>query len=147
MAVYGAQNYTSFSGVNIKGSVALRFGNPSDAYAGTLSIKGASLDGAREWHFPDTSGTLPVSGTFSVQLPAMTTDWLSTLVTVAGITPEHGVTVTLREEGGAYTYGEQTTRHIFTGAQAGAGLIQLNFWNPGKVTGYIRLTGQYTAVR
>ena len=146
VAVYGNQNYTTFSGVNVKGSIALRVGG-LDTYAGTLSIKGGSLDGARAWAFPDKSGTFPVMGSFSVQLPAAVAGWFSTIVTVSGITAEDSVIVNLREEGGAYVFGTQGTQYIHLRSQAGAGNITLFFQNLGNATGYIRMTGDYVAVR
>ena len=148
MAVFGSQNFTSFSGVNIKGSIALRVGG-NDTYAGTLAISGGSLDGARAWAFPNKNGVFPVSGTVAVQLPAAggNSNYFSTTVTVAGITVEDGITFNLAERG-TYTYGEQGTRYIFMGAKPTAGGITLSFDNTkGNGTGYIDLVGTWTAVR
>ena len=147
MAVYGAQNFTSFSGVNIKGSIALRVGG-NDTFAGTLSIDGGSLDGARAWRFPNKSGVFAVAGTVAVQIAAQagSAPWFSTIVTVAGITVEDGITFNLAERG-TYTYGTQGTQYILLRAQPGAGNITLFFNNLGQGTGYIDLVGSYTAVR
>ena len=147
MAVFGRENFTSFSAINLKGSVALRVGG-LDTFAGTLAIKGGSLDGARDWHFPDKSGTFATSGTVSVQLASALGNsvWHSTTVTVAGITVEDGITFNLAERG-TYTYGEQGTKYIFIGAKPTAGGITLSFYNLGNGTGYIDLVGNYTAVR
>ena len=147
MSTYGSQNFTSFSGVNIKGSIALRVGG-NDTYAGTLAISGGSLDGARAWAFPNKNGSFPIAGTFAVQLPAGggSVPWFSTTVTVAGITPEDGLTVNLHERG-LYTFGSQGTQYILLRGQPGAGVITLFFNNLGNGTGYIDLVGSYTAVR
>lgn len=146
MSVYGRENYTGFSAINLKGSVALRVGG-LDTFAGTLAISGGSLDGARDWHFPNKSGIFPIAGTFAVQLPALSTNVYSTIVTVSGITAEDGVVVTLQPESVNYVYGTQGTAHVLTGVVPGAGNLTLTFWNPGNSTGYIRLQGNYVAVR
>lgn len=146
MANYGGQDYTGFRAVNLKGSVALRVGH-NDPFQGTLAISGGSLDGNRQWAFPNKSGTFPIAGTFAVQLPALTTNVFSTIVTVSGITAEDALVVTLRPESPNYVYGSQGTAHVLTEAIPGAGQITLTFWNPGNSTGYIRLQGSYAAVR
>mgnify|MGYP001615153204 CR=1 FL=1 len=146
MATYGPQNYTGFQAVNLKGSVFLRVGH-NDPYQGTMGFLGNCLDGNRAWNFPNKSGTFPIAGTFAVQLPALTTNVYSTIVTVAGITAEDGLVVTLKTESPNYVYGTQGTAHVLTEALPGAGQITLTFWNPGNSTGYIRLVGNYVAVR
>lgn len=146
MAVYGNQNYTTFSGVNIKGSVALRFGNPVDAYAGTLSIGGGSLDGNRQWLFPNKNGTFPIAGTFQVQLPAsQASPFFSTTVTVAGITAEDALICQLNAMQG-YDF-ENATGHILLTSQPGAGQVTLNFQNLGNATGYVQMNVSYIAMR
>ena len=146
MSVYGAQNYTNFSGVNIKGSIALRVGNPSDSYEGTLSIKGASMDGARDWHFPDKSGTFPIAGTFQVQLPAaQAAAFFSTVVTVTGITAEDALICQLNSTQG-YDF-DNSTGHILVASQPGAGQVTLFFQNLGNATGYVQMNVSYIAVR
>ena len=148
MATYGAQNYTSFSAVNLKGSVALRVGDTNSAYSGTLSIRGASLDGSREWHFPDKSGAFPIMGTFAVQLPAATAAAFSTIVTVSGITVEDALVVQFNGGSGSAQYGfANSTGHILVQAIPGAGQITLQFQNLGNATGYIQLVGSYLAMR
>ena len=145
MAVYGAQNYTTFSGVNIKGSVALRFGNPNDAYAGTLSIGGGSLDGNRQWLFPNKNGTFPIAGTFQVQLPQAVAAFFSTIVTVAGITAEDALIVQLNDTQG-YDF-ENGTGYVLVASKPGAGQVTLSFLNPGNATGYVQMNASYIAVR
>jgi len=145
MATFGAFNYTGFQGVNLKNTAGIRFGQSGSDVAGTLSVK-SDDEGSRAWLLPAKSGTFPISGTFSLQLPSIATNNFSTLVTVAGIRAEDGITVNLREEG-TYTYGEQGTMHVLTYVEPRNGQILLRFWNPGNSTGYIRLQGQYTAVR
>lgn len=146
MAVYGAQNYTTFSGVNLKGSVALRFGNPADAYAGTLSIKGASLEAAREWHFPEKSGTFPIMGTFAIQLAASLSEFFSTAVTVAGIRAEDAVIVQLNTNAANGYNFDNSTGYVLNSVGVRNGALDLYFQNSIN-TGYVEFIGAYVAVR
>lgn len=147
MATYGAQNYTTFSGVNIKGSVALRFGNVNDAYSGTLSIKGGSLDGDRQWAFPDKSGTFPIMGTFALQIPAGVAAFFSTAVSVSGITVEDAVIVQLNSPASIGYDFDNSTAYVLNSVKPTAGGLTLFFNNPGNATAYIEMVGAYVAMR
>lgn len=144
MANYGNKSYTSFQNVNLKYDT-IRFENGATGTEGTLSL-GANVDGARAWQLPNKSGTMPIAGTFALQLPAAASAFFSTVVTVSGIRANDGLTVSLSETG-TYTYGTQGTAHFLQRATPGAGSITLFFQNPGNSTGYIELIGSYTAVR
>ena len=145
MAVYGSQNYTGFQAVNLKGSVALRVGH-NDPYQGTLGILGGSLDGHRDWHFPNKNGTFPIAGTFQVQLPAaQAAQSFSTIVTVAGITAEDALICQINDTQG-YGFGN-STGHILVSSKPGAGQITLTFNNPGNATGYVQANVAYIAMR
>lgn len=145
MANYGGQNYTSFQGVNIKGSVALRVGS-NDPYQGTVAISGGSLDGARAWSFPNKNGVFPIAGTFQVQLPAaQAAAFFSTIVTVAGITAEDALICQINTMQG-YDF-ENSTGHVLVSSEPGAGQITLHFNNPGNATGYIQANVSYIAMR
>lgn len=148
MATYGPQDYTTFQAVNLKGSVFLRVAGSASGLEGTLSIR-SDNEGLRAWQLPAKSGTFPISGTFNVQLAPATAAFFSTVVTVSGIRIEDGITVTLGERTGTtgYVFGTQGTAYFMQRAQAGNGNITLFFQNPGNATGYIELTGNYTAVR
>lgn len=94
MATYSGQDFTGFRGVNLRGSIAFRFGADTDGFQGTLAVK-PSEDQAYAWKLPAKSGTMPISGTFGVDLPVVASSgYLSTIVTVAGIRAEDGVVVT-----------------------------------------------------
>lgn len=148
MANYGGFNFTGFQGVNLKNTAAIRFGQSGSDLAGTLSVK-SDDEGSRSWVLPAKSGSLPISGTFTIQLPAASAVYFSTAVTVSGIRVEDGITVTLSERTGAtgYVFGTQGTAYVLERAQAANGSINLFFRNPGNATGYIELVGAYTAVR
>jgi hypothetical protein len=153
MATYGKQDFTSFRGVNIRGSIAFRFPADTIGNESTLTVKPAE-DAPYQWYFPQMSGTFPIMGSFVVQLPAIaaTTNMLSTVVTVTGIRAEDALTVTM---GGGTTagYGEANistsgaTAKIFFNARAGNGNITLFFVNLGVATGYTEHVMHYSAVR
>ncbi len=91
MATYGGQDFTTFRGVNLRGSIALRLAADVIGNESTLSAQ-PSLDTARAWKLPDKSGILPVAGTIAIQVPAISaSSVLSTVVTVAGVRAEDSI--------------------------------------------------------
>lgn len=143
------QGFTSFRGVNTRGSIAFRFVADTYGNESTLAVK-PSEDQAYAWKFPQKSGTFPICGTFSVDLPVALSNKqvFSTLVTVSNIRAEDGLTVSFQKETGTYTYGGSTTMYILSGAYPGNGNITLTFQNLGQGTGYLTgLVFGYTAVR
>ena len=148
MANYNGQNFTSFSGVNVKGSIALRFAADVGGNESTLSVR-PSLDTARAWTLPDKSGTLPIMGTFAVQLPTAVGAFFSTIITAAGIRTEDALVVQLNgANDAARTYGfAQSTGHIITQVVPGNGNFTMYFQNPGNSTAYVDLRGSYLAMR
>lgn len=150
MANYGGENYTNFHGVNLRNTAAIRL-EMDGGYSGTLSVR-PSVDADRSWTFPDKSGTLPIMGTFRVQLPATTADEFSTIVTVAGIRAEDALLVGLNGVGLAgTTYGfDNSTGYIIVQAVPRNGTVALYFNNPGGNTGgtgYVDLMASYVAMR
>lgn len=148
MANYGGQNFTSFSGVNIRGTVALRVSAGASGSEGTLSVQ-SDDEGSRAWSFPAKSGTFPIMGTFRVQLPSATAARFSTIVTVSGIRAEDALVCQLNGVGASgLTYGfAQSTGYVIVQAIPGNGNITLQFNNPGNATAYVDLTGSYLAMR
>lgn len=141
-------NFTSFKGINFRNTAFARV-EMDGGFNGTLSSP-ASPDADREWHLPDKSGTFPITGTFSVDLPSVLANKnvYSTIVTVTGIRAEDALTVGFMKESGTYSYGENSTRYILNGAVPGNGSITLNFSNLGQGTGYLdNLIFGYTAAR
>lgn len=141
MAVYGGFNYTNFGGVNLKNTAGIRV--ESEGFAGTLAVKNA-MDAARQWFFPNKSGTFPIMGTFAVQLPASTANQFSTIATVSGIRVEDGLVVINNNPTG---YETSTTAYILLAATPGQGQITLWFHNLGQGTGYVEKVFSYVAVR
>ena len=143
----GGLNFTNFQNVRILGvkqgsstsTGAIRFTN-AGAYEGTFTV--GELEAGRSWRLPNKSGTLPVAGTFAVQLPAVaaTTFVYSTAVTVGGIRQEDGIIATVMAE-------VITTARIMTGARPTNGTITLSFVNLGVATAYGELVVGYAAVR
>jgi len=93
MPWFGNQPYTGFRAVNLSGSTAIRI--QAGAASGTIRAE-LSENVSRAWTMPNKSGTLPISGTFTVNLPAVSANALSeTLVVVSGIRAEDAVTLTI----------------------------------------------------
>ena len=145
MANYGGQNFTSFSGVNIKGSVALRMEGVD--VAGT--VKADLSEGlGRAWTFPNKSGTFPISGTFTVNLPVIAVnDFARTAITVTGVRTEDGIVVAIQgdplKNAGAIQHPA-----VLIATKAGNGSLSLTFANLGATTtAYQDIICAYTAVR
>ena len=147
MAVYGNQNYTSFSAVNLKGSVALRFAGSASGLEGTLSVK-SDDEGLRSWVLPAKSGTFPISGTFNVSLPIIAAnDFYRTAVTVSGIRVEDGIVATIQGDP-LKNAGAAIHPAVLIAANAGSGSMPLTFANLGNTTtAYQEIPIAYTAVR
>ncbi|MCK9370416.1 hypothetical protein M0R04_10950 [Candidatus Dojkabacteria bacterium] len=150
----GGYNYTNFQNVRVKGNNSggpgsVRFQSGS-AYEQTLVANADYTDADKTVTLPAKTGTVGVTGTFSVSLPSAlgNANLYSTAVTVTGIRAEDGLVVSPIGETGTYTYGTQGTRYIVVGAKPSNGSIVLTFQNLGQGTGYIEgLTFGYTAVR
>lgn len=145
MANFGGQNFTSFSGVNIKGSVALRMEGVD--IGGTLRADlSEGLD--RAWTLPNKSGTFPISGTFTVNLPAIVAnDFARTAVTVSGIRVEDAILVTIQGDS-LKNAGAIQHPAVLIAAKAGNGSMTLTFASPsGTTTAYQDIICAYTAVR
>lgn len=147
MATYNGENYTSFKGVNLRNTGAIRL-EMDGGFNGSVSVK-ASPDASRAWQFPDKSGTFPIMGTFAVQLPTATKAIYSTIVTVSGIRAEDALVVQLNGANNASTtYGfGNSTGIILVNSIPGNGNITLFFSNPGNATGYVDLRASYLAAR
>lgn len=145
MATYSGVNYTNFVAVNLRGSANFRFA--VDAAAGTFRADlGEGLD--RAYVFPNKSGTFPISGTFTVNLPAIaSTDFARTSVTVSGIRIEDGLVVTVQGDS-LKNAGAIQHPAVLIAAKAGNGSIGLTFSSPsGTTTAYQDIICAYTAVR
>lgn len=147
MSTYNGQNFTSFTGINAKGTIALRVA-ADGGFESTLAIKEAA-DQPFAWKFPQKSGSFPIMGTFRVQIPNITAAEASTIVTVAGIRLEDALVVQFNGPGATgLTYGfDNSTGYIITQAVPGNGNITLYFLNPGNSTAYVDLTASYLAMR
>lgn len=145
MASFGGFNWTTFQGVNLKSTAAVRF-VADGGFEGTLGVKEAA-DSAYAWKLPQKSGTFPISGTFTVQLPAISANTLGeTNVTITGIRSEDALTCTILD-----TFNTVTTDRgmaFLAGARPANGGAHLTFYNPtGTATIYNELILSYTAAR
>lgn len=138
----GGQDFTNFRAVNLRGSTGIRLqaGNAGATIKADLS---EGLD--RAYTFPNKSGTFPITGTFTVNLQAITS-WGETAVTVSGIRREDALVCQIRDMGNTVTTGR--TFPIIAGARPENGYIYLTFYNPtGTATLYSDLVVTYTAAR
>lgn len=148
MASYGNQDYTNFRAVNLRGSTAIRI--EADSVSGT--IRADLNEGiARAWTFPNKSGTFGISGTFTVNVPAISANSvLSTNVTVSGIRTEDAVICQIQNTFATIGTTNWAVRGIaaLVGAEAGNGGMHLTFANfAATATVYRDLILGYTAVR
>lgn len=141
MANYSGQNFTSFSGVNVKGTIALRFAADVGGNESTLSVK-SSQDTARAWTFPDKSGTFPITGTFTVNLPSISaaTQLYTTVSTVSGIRTEDVITISMQS-----TF--DNTARVLLSATPGNGQITTNWYNMGVASNAKDYVIAYTTAR
>ena len=152
MATYGGFNYTNFKAVNLRTTGALRL-EMDGGFAGTLAAK-ASPDTDKQWYLPDKSGSIGITGTFTVNLPAITgllaagTDVYGTNVTVTGVRAEDAIVCTIQN---MIATGASTTNRgvaLLGGCQAGNGGVYLTFVNPtASATVYKDIIMAYTIVR
>ena len=135
MSTIGDRSFTNFQNVNLKGNSKTGSTDPGivrvegGGFAGTASVNTTYFDQNIAWTLPAKSGTLPISGTFSVDLPivAATTYAYSTIVTVTGVLVEDGVTCTMGSVA--------STGQILVGAKpTAANSITLYFVNIGSAT-------------
>lgn len=144
MATYGGQDYTGHKAVNLENSVSIRIwsGSAAGTFKADLS---EGID--RAYTFPNKSGTFGVSGTFTVNLPAVTASTTSnTNVVVTGIRTEDGVIASMQN---MTTTGMSERGFVFLGAATPAnGGLNLTFVNPTlTATVYKDIIIAYTAVR
>lgn len=141
MASYNGQNFTSFSGVNSKGTIALRVSVGASGMESTLSAR-SDDEGVRAWQFPAKSGAFAISGTFTVNLASISaaTQLYTTVSTVSGIRAEDGLTVSMQS-----TF--DNTARILLSATPGNGQITTNWYNLGVASNAKDYVIAYTAVR
>lgn len=145
MATYSGQDYTSFRAVNVRGSVQFRIEGVDSA--GT--IKADLSEGlSRAWTLPNKSGTFPIMGTFTVNLPVIVAgDFARTTVSVTGIRTEDAVMVTIQGDPLKNAGAIQNPAQLIAVA-AGNGSLGLTFASlGGTTTAYQDIICAYTAVR
>ena len=144
MANFGGFNFTGFRGVNLKNTAIIRV--DSDGVAGTLAMK--ELDTARQWFLPNKSGTFPISGTFTINLPAIVAgDFSRTAVAVTGIRTEDAVLVTIQGDPLKNLGAIQNPAQLIA-TSAGNGSLTLTFASlGGTTTAYQDIICAYTSVR
>ena len=146
----GGRNYTNFSNLRAKGTG----GNPGvyrfvigSGFEGTLSVDSTYVDADQAYTLPAKTGTMPIAGTFTVQLAAIGAGSLSeTSVTVSGIRAEDGLTCTVQDTFNTVT--SNRPQAFLAGAAPANGGIHMSFYNPtGTATIANTLICGYTAIR
>ena len=144
MSTIGGQDYTGLRALNLKGSTSIRL--QAGSAAGTVSAD-LSEGVDRAYKFPNKSGTFPVSGTFIVQLPAITGgNWAGTSVTVTGIRTEDALVCSVQDPFNTVT--TERVQAFLAGATPANGGVYLTFMNPSaSATIYNEMIVAYTAAR
>lgn len=145
MSSKGGFEYTGLRGVQLSNSAAIRLGTLADV-SGTVSIPNDDESG-RAWKFPAKSGTMPIMGTFAVQIPQAVAAFFSTAVTVSGIRAEDAVIAGLTTPASIGYDFDNGTSYILTAVKPTNGGMTLFFQNLGNATAYIELVGSYVAMR
>ena len=149
MANYGGENFTTVRGINLLNTAAIRVGM-AQGMDSTLSVK-ADMDAARSWSFPDKTGTFGITGTFTVNLPAVTAGQsYGTNVTVTGVRVEDAMVCTVQKTFATTTLNDWANNGgvILAGCQTGNGGVNLTFINPtASASIYSDLILAYTIVR
>ena len=149
MSVKGGKNYTSFQNVNLKGTGASPIGAlrvEGSGFAGTLSVDADYFDQDVAWTLPSKGGGIPISGSFTVQLAAISAFTLtSTAVAVSGIRAEDILTVTPTS---TYTYATTRGVPVIVSATPTADVITLQIAEvTGTATIPLSINCAYTAYR
>lgn len=130
----GGRNFTNFQNVRLNGTGgaagALRL-LATNALESTLSVNTTYQDDNYQWTFPAKSGLLGISGTFTVNLPAISAgSYTQTAVVVSGLRAEDGFIASLMSN--AYETAVSTNRGFVMLGQArpSATGIDMVFLNP-----------------
>ena len=141
--------HISNAGLSI-GTGFIRMTNVGGSPYGTIRLRASTyLDTDTAYTLPAKSGILGVCGTFTVNMPAVSTgSFGETNVTVTGIREEDALAVSIRNT--YETTGVTTNRGAFflAGARAYNGGVALTFFNPtATATAYNNLILSYVAAR
>ena len=135
--------HVSNAGLSV-GTGFIRMTNLGSSPYGTLRLS-SLIETDTAYRLHARSGGIGITGTFVVQLPAVTS-WTETAVTVTGVRREDAVVCMIQDIG--YTVTTERTQPILTGARPENGYIYLTFYNPtGTATLYSPMVVAYTAFR
>lgn len=145
MSTKGGFDYTTFKGVNLRTTAGIRF-EMDGGFAGTLAVKG-SPDANKQWYLPDKSGSIGITGTVQVYLPAIDAgDWYGTNIVVSGVRAEDAMLCTIQKT--LQTVTTERSLPLLAGVHCGNGGVCLTFVNPSTTaTLYGEPIIAYTIVR
>lgn len=154
MATMNGGDFTSFRNINARGQVQgslpgmFRVEANTGGFASTISVNNTYTDQSFAINFPNKSGTMPISGTFAVQLGVVASGYLETMVTVAGIRSEDAFVCQIQNMGGTTVTASTRTYPLIAGARPQNGYVYLTFVNPsGTSTVFSDMVMAYTAMR
>lgn len=131
----GGRNFTNFQNVYLKGTGGnpglVRFNAVTGGFEGTLTVPATYVDKDLAWSLPAKSGLIGVSGTFTVNLPAINAgSYAETAFVLSGIRAEDGLVCSMMSN--SYETVVTTNRGmIFLGqARPSATGIDMVFLNP-----------------
>ena len=156
MSSINGENFTNFQNVRVKGSGTNSTPTPgvirlvaSSLLESTLSVNTTYQDSNYQWTLPAKTGLVGISGTFTVNVPALATNAVSqTTVVISGIRAEDGFVCNAMS--GVYETSVTTNRGVLTVSAArptntGVELIIVNA--TGTATVYSDIVCAYTAFR
>ena len=134
----GGNNFTNFQNVRVKGSGTNSTPTPgafrvvaSNTLESTLSVNTTYQDNNYQWTLPAKSGLIGISGTFTVNLPAISAgSYTETAVVVSGLRAEDGLVCSMMNN--SYETAVTTNRGFIMLGQArpSATGIDMVFLNP-----------------
>lgn len=156
MSTINGQDFTNFRNIRVRGNVGDSVSSPgairlvaTSGLESTLSVNDTYQDSNYAWNLPAKSGLIGISGTFTVNLPAIVAAGVTTtFAVVSGLRAEDGFSASVMNN--AYETAITTNRGvvILASARPSNTGIEMVFVNPtGTATGILSPIIAYTAFR
>ena len=147
----GGKNFTNFQNLRVQGTGgdpgALRFVGTS-GFESTVSVNATYVDANYQHTLPAKSGLIGISGTFTLNLPAITAgNWASTNVVVSGLRAEDGFVASMMNSSETAVTTDRGQAILLSAKPTNTG-INFVFFNPtATATVYGNHVIAYTAFR
>lgn len=154
MATIGGADFTNFRNVRVRGTVGNSSSAPgalrvvaTNALESTLSVNTTYQDNSYQWTLPAKSGGIPIMGTFTLHLPAVSAgSYYETAVVISGIRAEDAFFASLMTPNETIT--TNRGRVFYNGASISNSGVTMLFFNPtATATVYGAHTVAYVAFR